>query len=272
MSTPEEMIERLEAVLIAWDSTSDHDVAVYCSEAYQQAKSDLLEVYYELKTDLNKKNNQLTTIVDALTLIIDEGKTTDSALPIINDICAVYTELEKTIKEKDEEIKGIIPDKVQPCGCQLCFCEGERCNGCGAKLCSDSNCDVRKGILTYKQHPYIAQLQAELSGWKEKLVEYMTGLEVPNIIDFLNKADAQDFKTLGQLQTAISKSLIKQKDEKISVLTDSINRMLDSNRERDEWLYDKDQQIAQLQAEVEQLKLEIGCKQKRPITDATQPW
>jgi hypothetical protein len=65
------------------------------------------------------------------------------------------------VQELEQEVNGIIPDKVQPCGCQLCSCEGERCNGCGAKLCQDKNCNVRKGILTYSQYPQIADLQKQ---------------------------------------------------------------------------------------------------------------
>ncbi len=69
------------------------------------------------------------------------------------------------IKALREQVQGIRPKRVQPCGCVLCFCEDlVRCSGCGAENCGNPECEVAKGNLIYEQHPYIQALRAALQG------------------------------------------------------------------------------------------------------------
>lgn len=72
--------------------------------------------------------------------------------------------LRKAEEEQDalkEQVAGIVAKKIQPCGCVLCFCEGDRCRGCGAKMCADQNCLVRHGHLEYEKHPAIVATEAK---------------------------------------------------------------------------------------------------------------
>lgn len=61
-----------------------------------------------------------------------------------------------------------VSKRPQPCGCILCRCElneENRCSGCGAKMCPENNCPVRRGIIEYESHPMldtINRLKAEI--------------------------------------------------------------------------------------------------------------
>ncbi len=72
-----------------------------------------------------------------------------------------------------EQVQGIRPKRVQPCGCVLCFCEDDvRCSGCGAENCGNPECEVAKGNLIYEQHPYIEALHAALRKYVELGIDF----------------------------------------------------------------------------------------------------
>ena len=65
----------------------------------------------------------------------------------------------------EAERKAPLLAKYQPCGCVICTCEGERCDGCGAKWCGAHPVSETPNPI-YEPHPFLARAkkaEAELA-------------------------------------------------------------------------------------------------------------
>ena len=81
----------------------------------------------------------------------------------------------KVLEQKVAELKAPTRARKQPCGCVVCYCEGERCQGCGAKNCLTPDCVFRLGNeskIVYARHALVdrcAELEKLLRSARECL-------------------------------------------------------------------------------------------------------
>ena len=77
--------------------------------------------------------------------------------------------LEAKCRDLEKRLNGIIVKRVQPCGCVMCICDDDvKCHGCGAKMCDNTDCDVRRGTPAYDKHPRIDELEQQLAAMTEE--------------------------------------------------------------------------------------------------------